>query len=86
MTIAGFGTKAHAALHRPPESRRECPHAGVMPVTAAWRQVPDTGGMDEFRELVLVWTIALTLMVTGVAVAHYSTEEPHLPVAGGAKP
>jgi hypothetical protein len=42
--------------------------------------------MDEFRELVLVWTIALTLMVTGVAVAHYSTEEPQLSVAGSVKP
>jgi len=41
--------------------------------------------MDELRELALVWAIALALMVAGVAVAHYATDESHLPVAAGTK-
>ncbi len=41
--------------------------------------------MDEFKELVLVWMIALTLMVAGVAVAHYATDEPQLSVEVGTR-
>ena len=40
--------------------------------------------MDEVKELLLVWTIALVLMATGIAVAQYATDEPHLAVDAGA--
>jgi hypothetical protein len=29
--------------------------------------------MDELKEMILVWAIALALMATGVGVAHYAT-------------
>lgn len=34
--------------------------------------------MGEVKELLLVWTIALVLMATGIGVAQYATDEAHL--------
>lgn len=34
-------------------------------------------GMDEVKELLLVWTIALALMGAGIGVAQYATDETH---------
>lgn len=39
--------------------------------------------MDEVKELLLVWTIALALMVTGIGVAQYATDETHLTTEAG---
>lgn len=36
--------------------------------------------MDEVKELLLVWTIALALMAAGIGVAHFATDEAHLTV------
>ncbi len=33
--------------------------------------------MDEVKELLLVWTIALVLMAIGIGVAQYATGETH---------
>jgi len=32
--------------------------------------------MDEMKELLLVWTIALLLMLAGIGIAQYATREP----------
>jgi len=39
--------------------------------------------MDEVKELLLVWTIALALMATGIGVAQFATDEAHRPVQSG---
>lgn len=41
--------------------------------------------MDEMKELLLVWTIALVLMVTGVGVAQYATDDAHPPAESGVR-
>ena len=39
--------------------------------------------MDEVKELLLVWTIALALMATGIGVAQFATDETHRTVETG---
>lgn len=39
--------------------------------------------MDEVKELLMVWTIALALMVTGIGVAQYATDETNLTTQTG---
>lgn len=41
--------------------------------------------MDEVKELLLVWSIALVLMAVGIGVAQYATDEPHPTVEAGAR-